>query len=49
MGNCGGSQSPELKEEQTHNKQIEEQIKKDKKAMEREVKLLLLGKFSAGD
>lgn len=45
MGNCGGSQatSAEMKQEQTSNKQIEAQLKKDKKQMEREVKLLLLG------
>lgn len=45
MGNCGGSQAQteELKMEQTSNKQIEAQLKKDKKQMEREVKLLLLG------
>jgi hypothetical protein len=42
---CSGGGGEETEEERNRNKRIEQQLKKDKKMLEHEIKLLLLGLF----
>lgn len=48
MGNACGADSPEGKQARTTSTQIEEELKKSKKASETKVKILLLGTGDAG-
>ena len=50
MGNCGGGEtlSPEDKEAKARSKEIEKLLKEEKRQMDMEVKLLLLGSGESG-
>src|SRR3989338_2590712 len=48
MGNCGGKDESADPVRNAQNRQIESQIRKDKKALQQEIKLLLLGAGGSG-
>eukprot|EP01103_Thecamoeba_quadrilineata_P008664 TRINITY_DN183_c0_g2_i1.p1 TRINITY_DN183_c0_g2~~TRINITY_DN183_c0_g2_i1.p1 ORF type:complete len:276 (+),score=58.04 TRINITY_DN183_c0_g2_i1:58-828(+) len=48
MGNCSGSQMNFTKEEQNKSKEIEKLLRKEKKTIDTEIKLLLLGAGESG-